>query len=223
MMKVELRYMILAFLIPLSPVGIYCQKILIPEVNPPNVIWDNFLVKGGEAMQLSESVFIDSKGFLWTGTDNGLYRFDGTRYLGYNVNNTENTGFAGYVVTTIFEDSEGKFWIGTSEALNLLDQETGTFLHLYPDSSKKTRIGNSIRTIREDSDGILWILTRQDVYSYDRKLKTFQRYQVDSLSWVPENLYFPGEQFYAEDKHGDKWFVTFKGLYRFKKRIKLLR
>jgi signal transduction histidine kinase/CheY-like chemotaxis protein/ligand-binding sensor domain-containing protein len=222
-MRVELRYLIFAFLIILSPARIFCQKILVPEINPPDARWDNFLVKGGEAMQISESVFIDSKGFLWTGTDNGLYRFDGTRYQEYNVSNTDSNGLAGYVVTSIFEDSDGMIWVGTSEALNLLDRETGSFIHLYPDSTRKNRICNSIRTIREDSDGLIWILTREDIYSYDRKEKTFHRYKVDSLSWVPENIYFPGEQFFTEDKSGNKWFVTFKGLYRYRKKDRTFR
>ena len=125
-MKVEYRYLIVATLSLFMSTEVFSQKILDIEYCPRNIRWDNFLIKGGEASQRSISVMIDSKGFVWSGNETGLYRFDGSRYVEYGVSNDEK-GFAGYTVTNIAEDSEGTIWVGTSEALNKLDQKTGTF------------------------------------------------------------------------------------------------
>ena len=212
-MKVNVRYLVFAVLFIILPEKSYCQKILDPEYYPPDVRWDNFLLKGGEASQETISMLIDSKGFLWSGNETGLYRFDGIRYKEYGISNGDNRGFTGYMVTNIFEDSEGKIWIGTSEALNKLDQKTGTFLHYFPDSANKSATGNFIRAIREDRDGMLWILTKKDIYSFDRKQEKFKHFAVDSLSWYSLNMtYVPEDQCFAEDSLGNKWFVTKGGL-----------
>lgn len=216
-MKVDFRYLIFTSLFFSITVENHCQKILNPEYYPPDVRWDNFLVKGGEASQQSICILIDSKGFLWSGSETGLYRFDGARYKEYNISNSDNSGFAGFMVTTIFEDSEENIWVGTSEALNRLNQKTETFLHYFPDSINKSSASNFIRAVKEDKDGTLWILTRKDIFSFDRDMEKFKRFPVDSLSWYSlGSIYVPEDQCFAEDSLGCKWFVTNRGLYLYK-------
>jgi len=213
-MKKGVRYLVFISLLAILQDKGFCQKILDPEYRPPNVRFDNFLVKGGEASQESTCIFIDSRGFIWTGTETGLYRFDGIKYVGYGVNRGNHNGFTGFTVLDIFEDTEGTIWIGTSEALNKLDQKTGEFTPYIPDSTRKDGITNFVRSIKEDRDGLLWILTRRDIFSFDRKEGKFTGYAVDSLSWYPENSFMShDEQSFAEDSSGNKWIVTWKGLY----------
>jgi|WetSurSiteA1Bulk_404760.scaffolds.fasta_scaffold01525_2 signal transduction histidine kinase/DNA-binding response OmpR family regulator/ligand-binding sensor domain-containing protein len=223
-MNENVRYLVCAAFFATLQVNIYCQKFLDPEYYPPDIRWDNFLLKGGEASQETISILIDSKGFLWSGNETGLYRFDGTRYIEYGVSNGTRSGFKGFFVSSIFEDSEGTIWIGTSEALNKLDQKAGTFKYYIPDSVVKSEISNYIRAIREDRNGLLWILTKKDIYSFDRKSEEFKLFTTDSLSWFPANItYIPEDQCYTEDNHGNKWFVTFSGLYLFNNQDKSFR
>jgi len=213
-MRKNVRYLVFAALVTILPGEIFCQKILNPEYSPPDVRFDNFLINRGEASQESISILIDRKGFFWSGTGTGLYRFDGIRYVAYGVKRGDNEGFAGFIVTNIFEDSEGTIWVGTSEALNKLDQKTETFKSYFPDSTQKGGISNYIRAIREDRDSMLWILTKKDIFSFDKKNEKFNRYAVDSLSWIPENsLPIVADECFAQDRQGNKWFVTRRGLY----------
>lgn len=208
------RYLIFLIFVILLPAKLSGQKILDPEFNPPDKRFDNFLVKGGNAGQKSISILIDSKGFIWSGTETGLYRYDGTRYVEYGVNRGNNNGFKGFTVTNIFEDRKSTIWIGTSEALNKLDQTSGTFRYFSPDSAGKGTNGNYIRSINEDREGILWIMTGRDIYSFDPEDEQFTRFTVDSLSWYPKNYFYTVEvQHFAEDSQGNKWFVTNRGLY----------
>jgi signal transduction histidine kinase/DNA-binding response OmpR family regulator/streptogramin lyase len=216
-MKKNVRYLVFAALFIILPVEIFCQKILNPEYSPPDVRWDNFLIKGGEVSQESICILIDSRGFLWSGSETGLYRFDGTRYREYGISNGDNRGFKGYMVTNILEDSEENIWVGTSEALNKLDQKTDTFLHYFPDSANKSSTCNFIRAIEEDRDGTLWVLTKKNIFSFDKKLEKFEHFAVDSLSWDSSGkTYVPEDQCFAEDSLGYKWFVTYRGLYLYK-------
>jgi signal transduction histidine kinase/AraC-like DNA-binding protein/ligand-binding sensor domain-containing protein len=214
--KTIISYLVLICLFFPSQKSLYGQKILYPDYNPPNIRWDNFLLKEGEASQFSSSILIDSKGFLWSGTETGLYRFDGSRYVEYGVSRGTDQGFAGFEVNCIFEDSEGTIWIGTSAALNKLDQGTGKFTHYMPEPSGEPDYDNFIRGIQEDRDGLLWIVTKKHIYSFNRKTKKFIQYITDSLSWYPQIYYAPfNDQYFTEDRLGNKWFVTFRGLYKF--------
>jgi len=73
----------------------------------------------------------DRVGFLWVGTEDGLYRYDGERF--YRV--SDGAGFPS-AVTSLVEDSGGRIWIGTYETLAVLDagevrvaKDAGTALH----------------------------------------------------------------------------------------------
>lgn len=52
----------------------------------------------------------DHKGFLWVGTENGLYEFDGSTYTRIGA----AQGILGTYVTSIYEDAGGELWVGTT-------------------------------------------------------------------------------------------------------------
>ena len=55
-------------------------------------------------------MLIDSEGFLWIGTDDGLSRFDGHKLLEIRGDNNELFGNAVY---EIFEDSNADVWVSS--------------------------------------------------------------------------------------------------------------
>jgi signal transduction histidine kinase/DNA-binding response OmpR family regulator/ligand-binding sensor domain-containing protein len=193
--------------------GLSGQKTLIPEMNPPNARFYNFLVKEGEANQASTSILIDHYGFIWTGTETGLYRFDGVRYLEYGVSMTDSSGFYGYGTNYLFEDHEGTIWLGTSGALNRLDQQSGTFRHYFPDLFGRDQSNNTINIIQEDSQGLLWIKTGKDIFSFDKKRETFRQYSIEpDRAGIKSSLEYP-DNFLAEDRKGNRFFTAGGSLY----------
>ena len=60
---------------------------------------------------LINAVYQDRKGFIWIATENGLNKFDGTRFSIYRHNATDSTSLKNNYVRTLFEDSRGNFWI----------------------------------------------------------------------------------------------------------------
>ncbi len=197
----------------ISFLGLSGQKTLIPEMSPPNARFYNFLVKGGEANQASTSLLIDHYGFIWTGTETGLYRFDGARYLEYGMSMTDSTGFYGYGTNYLFEDHEGTIWLGTFGALNRLDQMSGTFRHYVPDPSGTGQNNNIIRMIQEDRQGLLWIRTEKDIFSFDRTTETFRQYAIEPIRTGINSSIQDLEYFLAENRKGDRFFAAGGSLY----------
>jgi len=56
------------------------------------------------------SIFQDSRGFIWFGTENGLNKYDGHEFKVYKPEQVSN-GFC--VIQDIKEDKEGNLWINT--------------------------------------------------------------------------------------------------------------
>ena len=75
-----------------------------------------------------EALLQDRTGFLWIGTDNGLYRFDGRRFvkMGTDLASLDRR------VTALHETPDGALYVGTSAGLARL--ERGRFVALGAES-----------------------------------------------------------------------------------------
>jgi signal transduction histidine kinase/DNA-binding response OmpR family regulator/ligand-binding sensor domain-containing protein len=97
-----------------------------------------------------------------------------------------------------------------------VEQPTGTLTLFKHDTTAGADPGNTVRSVNSDSEGLLWIRTNKNIYSFNKKTLSFTLFEVDSLSWYPENqAYVLNQNCFLEDKFKNLWFVTNRGLYRF--------
>jgi ligand-binding sensor domain-containing protein len=92
-----------------------------------------------------------SDGYVWLGTSNGLYRFDGINY--FQVARTKNKAF--HDVSALFEDQNQTLWIGFENG-NLATLSDGEFTLIHLDSID---IKSKITDLTEDADRRIWIST----------------------------------------------------------------
>ncbi|MBD3306154.1 hypothetical protein GF339_07185, partial [candidate division KSB3 bacterium] len=54
----------------------------------------------------------DAQGFIWFGTRNGLYRYDGYTLQKYQHDPNDPTSISGNRIRALHEDRQGNLWIG---------------------------------------------------------------------------------------------------------------
>lgn len=64
----------------------------------------------------------DRLGYVWVGTQSGLARFDGIRFVTYTPHDTP--GIPGIQIRSLYLDKAGKLWIGTYKGLAVYDGST---------------------------------------------------------------------------------------------------
>ncbi|MDD5139551.1 MAG: two-component regulator propeller domain-containing protein [Verrucomicrobiales bacterium] len=91
------------------------------------------------------------EGYLWIGTDNGVTRFDGVRFVSFG----EREGLRCGPVSRILEDRRGALWIGSISG-GLTRWQDGKFVMF---TTRDGLPADSITALAEDNEGRLWVGT----------------------------------------------------------------
>lgn len=102
----------------------------------------------------------DSLGFVWFGTVEGLFRFDGTNVKAYEHNPTDSASLTHNTINAVIEDHHHNLWIGTAQGLVIYDREKDNFINVDAIPTNKNHINNGyITALAEDAEGKIWIGT----------------------------------------------------------------
>jgi len=97
-------------------------------------------------------VLQDRAGFLWVGTQNGLYRYDGARFTGFG----KNEGLPGARIEALHESIDGALWVGTRTGLARLKGDRFEPVPMEGAQSVVSREG-----ISSDVSGRLYVATER--------------------------------------------------------------
>jgi ligand-binding sensor domain-containing protein len=103
----------------------------------------------GLAADTVNRIVVDSFGFTWFATTEGLSRFDGYRFVNFGVAD----GLPHRVVNTLLETRSGEFLIGTDRGLSVFQAGgRGNFTTYLPGTNAE----NAINALYQDSAGRIW-------------------------------------------------------------------
>lgn len=139
----------------------------------------------------------DSKGFIWLGTDNGLFRFDGVNYLHFSQTDT----VSGNNITALAEDSLGRIWIGHRSG-HLAFLEKGIIRRFEP------REGSAVEPVSDilfDRQGRMWFSTLNDGLYYFTGERLFR---IDQEEGLPDQFVYD----LYEDSDSNIWAGTDGGI-----------
>ncbi len=156
------------------------------------------------------SLFIDSSGNLWIGSQAGLKKMNPNtgrfKMFRHHANDPTSISIGG--VGAIYEDRSKVLWVGTTSGLNRFDRKSGTFSHF----SEKDGLPNDvICAILEDDNGNLWISTAKGISKFDPVRKTFKNY--DAGDGLQADQFSSRSAF--KNSNGELFFGGVKGITRF--------
>lgn len=186
-----------------------------------NFSFSHYKVEDGLSQNTVHSIFQDSYGFMWFGTDNGLNKFDGSNFRIYRNNPNDSSSLCANMVTVIYEDRDRNLWVGNGyNGLNLFDRERESFSRFEKNLNDSTSLGgNDIRTIYEDTKGCLWIGTSGGGLNlFDKKRHKFKQFKVQSnrKNWIGSDYV----NSIVEDGKGNLWIGSSEGMIIYYDRVK---
>ena len=131
-----------------------------------------------------DPIYQDSRGYMWLGTVNGLYKYNGNKYKIYNNELGNQNSIIGNRITAIIEDSDGVLWIGTSSGLCRYNRDTDSFIRemINAQTNSSFIFKHNVNTLFEDDSNTLWVGTSEGLHRLDRGSNgfTLSVYQADS-------------------------------------------
>lgn len=154
----------------------------------------------GMPQDLVRAVAQTRDGYLWIGTDDGVARFDGVKFVSFGLPEGLHSG----PVRALFGDSHDTLWIG-SVGGGLIRWQDGYFTTL---TMKDGLPSDSITALTEDSDGRLWIGTEAGLVLWEKNhltpLAAMDKFQGKAITTL------------FKDRQGNIWVgVAGTGVFEF--------
>jgi ligand-binding sensor domain-containing protein/AraC-like DNA-binding protein len=129
------------------------------------------------------SLFFDSKGFLWMGTENGLYKYhpQNKTLKHFEYERDSYSGLGGKNIVTICEDKNGNIWLGTiHRGLTKYNPLTNKFYRFMPDKDDPKSLSDKyVSKIFCDSKNQIWVGTLNGLNKFNEKTGNFTIFRND--------------------------------------------
>ena len=194
------RILILCLL--LSPV--------ISDTSGQDIHFDHYAVEDGLSQSVILSIYQDSEGYIWFGTQSGLSQFNGYEFVNYSTMPSRNS-ISNSWVYAITEDQEGNIYLGTKGGINKFEKKTGNFSVIPHKDSGDIVTDNFIYGLTSDENK-LYVNTPPALTIIDLKTGEKERYFNDfEYDGALRDLGLPT----LKSKNKKIWMGSHNGLYSF--------
>lgn len=133
----------------------------------------------------------DKNGFLWFATEEGLNRFDGSRFFSYYHRKGDAQSLSSSELNCILDDERLPIlWIGTkNDGLNAFNYQTEEFtLFRHSDDNPESLSTNDITDIARGEDDCLWLTTYwRGVERFNIATGQFIHYSTAQVKGLPDD------------------------------------
>ena len=188
---------------------VLCKEAGIAQTPHTALLQENILTaKHGLTSRELTATVQDKYGFLWLGTRNGLFCWDGVQMTAFLAQSADSTALPSNAVLHLHEDRRGTLWVATDAGLARLWRHNNTFSTVLA--------GKPVTDLHEDSRGQLWCwvhtptVKADEICLYDPQTGMETCFREGEHGLRSAYLYA-----FAETKDGMVWFGTTNGLHRF--------
>jgi signal transduction histidine kinase/ligand-binding sensor domain-containing protein/CheY-like chemotaxis protein/HPt (histidine-containing phosphotransfer) domain-containing protein len=178
----------------------------------PTLRFEHLSVEDGLAQETVLAMAQDRDGFMWFGTQGGLSRFDGYRFVNFRNVAGDSGSLPSNWIRVLHVDGKGRLWIGTDGGLALYDPKAQAFRSYLPNDETGRR-GNGNRRVRaivDDGQDGLWLATADGLQHVDIASGRFTTWH--SVPGDPQALADDDINALALDKRGRVWIGTSSGV-----------
>jgi signal transduction histidine kinase/ligand-binding sensor domain-containing protein/DNA-binding response OmpR family regulator len=150
----------------------------------------------------------DHLGYIWLGTEDGLLRYDGHKFVSYSTIPGDSTSLSQNWVEELYVDFTGDLWIGSSSGLDRYNPACDCFVrYSLEESASAVRKEWQVNDFAEDKGHNLWIGTQQGgLFRYSRKTNRFTRFLDDPNK--PEHVLDDEIRSLLVDRNNNLWIGT---------------
>src|ERR1035437_1762942 len=199
--------------------------IILSRVAGNKIVIQNMNDKYGLPKNRVNCMFQDSKGFLWFGMTNGLYRFDLNTFTYFNLQKNKINGFPESDIRAIIEYAPGLLLVGTyNKGLLTYNTVTEKFDSVYFNSSVNFS-KSYVHCLHLDRTGTIWVGTFKGLFSIrylgkqTNKFELLNRFDLSNTNLIGNEVVS-----IMEFKTGVIWFLTMSDIGYFNtstKKIKI--
>ncbi len=165
--------------------------------------FERLTINDGLSLSSVYSIYQDSKGFMWFGTEDGLNKYDGQRFRIFRPEPGNPYSLANKWTEIIYEDSKAQIWFGSKGGLTRFDPKLEIFSRYTSKEMLHKLSGDTISYLVEDGNKKLWVGTSSGINMIDLvtnqvQFKDLMEIQIFNINPLP---------------NGDIWVGTSKGIF----------
>ena len=148
-----------------------------------NVKFKRISIDEGLSASSVNTIFQDSQGFIWIGTQDGLNRYDGYHINTFKTDQNSKTAISSNFINCFFEDEQGLIYIGTNDqGLSIFNKYNETFTNYKSGLGSKTLSNNSVTQIIQLNLNELLIGTADGLNVFNKTTKQFSVIKSENLT-----------------------------------------
>ena len=167
-----------------------------------------YLNSNKQISNVVRTIYQDSKGTIWFGTENGAFKQTGDSLI--HMDSIKSESGKGVTIKGIAEDENGIIWFGHTDGISRVD---GTVVTNYYESDGL--ISNDVWCIETDVHGNVWIGTIEGTCLFDGQVFTnfnLPEGKIDPTLGISSTKMIHS---ILEDSKGTIWLSTNAGLFSF--------
>lgn len=140
--------------------------------NLANITFDSHPISDEFVSKSIYRIFQDGDGYIWFGTENRIYRYDGYRLRTYFTEVGHSNQLSNNEVLCFAEDNN-TIWVGTNQGIRLIDKMN----YQIRDWDYEPLINVRINSLMRDSKNNIWIGTQNGLYKHSINSKETHVYK----------------------------------------------
>ncbi|MBQ8997219.1 MAG: hypothetical protein IJ086_00840 [Clostridium sp.] len=177
----------------------------------------NITIEDGLSQSTIKTIYQDSKGYIWIGTEDGLNRYNGYDFENYKHDEHNKNSIINNYVIDIEEDKNGYIWVSTTNGLSRINTTNNEIKNYYSEKHDGNLLDSSLWKILSTAKGDIIVFGINGINVYDEAKDAFVKVPLND-NFINCHYIYSVE----EDSNGNIWIGTDKGLLELDKNFKLV-